>query len=211
MQQRRIILASGSPRRKELLTNMAVAFDIIPSDYDEQLDDSRSPEEVAKELGLGKAMTVAKRYPEAIVIGSDSIVTVDGKQLGKPADIDEAREILKMLSGKCNVISCSLAVICIAEKFQEVDVENANVYFKPYDAAAVETYLKTGDWADKAGGYGVQNGADVFVENIEGSYDTVLGLPTVKLAHILNKMGYQAHAADPIPPSGLRFKQIQII
>jgi len=190
---------------------MGVDFEVIPSDFDERLDDSRTPEAVAKELGLGKALTVAKKYPDAIVIGSDSIVTIDGKQLGKPADIEEARDILKMLAGKCNVVSCSLAVICLAEQFQEVDVENADVYFKPYDELAAEAYLRTGDWADKAGGYGVQNGADVFIEYIDGSYDTVLGLPTAKLAKILQQFDYQARPAKPVPPSGLRFKQVQIV
>lgn len=188
---------------------MGITFEVIPSDFDEHLDDSRTPEEVAKELGLGKALTVAKKYPEAIVIGSDSIVTVDGKQLGKPADISEARSILKMLAGKRNIVTCSLAVVCLAEQFNKVDVENADVYFKRYDEAAVEAYLKTGDWADKAGGYGVQNGADVFIEYVEGNYDTVLGLPTAVLADILAQFGYNVHAAKPVPPSGLVFKQVQ--
>lgn len=211
MQQRQIILASGSPRRKELMTLMGVDFKVIPSDFDEQLDDGRTPEEVAKELGLGKAMTVAEQYPDAIVIGSDSIVTIDGKQLAKPADIDEAREFLKMLAGRCNIISCSLAVVCVAEHFQSVDVVNADVYFKPYNSEEAEKYLKTGDWADKAGGYGVQNGADVFVDYVDGEYDTVLGLPTNKLASVLNQFGIDAKPADPTPPAELRFKEVQTI
>jgi septum formation protein len=211
MQQRQIILASGSPRRKELMTLMGVDFKVIPSDFDEQLDDARTPEEVAKELGLGKAMTVARQYPDAIVIGSDSIVTIDGKQLAKPADIDEAREFLKILAGRCNIISCSLAVVCLAEQFQTVDVANADVYFKSYNTEAAEKYLKTGDWADKAGGYGVQNGADVFIDYIDGDYDTVLGLPTTMLATVLKQFGYDVTAAKPSPPKGLRFKEVQSV
>ena len=211
MQQRQIILASGSPRRKDLMNMMGIPFTVIPSDFDEQLDDSRSPEEVSKELGLGKALAVAKQYPEAVVIGSDSIVTINGKQLAKPGDIEEARDMLQMLAGKCNIISCSLAIVCLAEQYQSVDVANADVYFKPYNSAAAEAYLKTGDWADKAGGYGVQNGADVFVDYIDGDYDTVLGLPTAMLASALNHFGYQAHAAQPTPPNGLRFKEVQTV
>lgn len=190
---------------------MGVDFKVIPSDFDEQLDDARTPEVVAKELGLGKAMTVAKQYPDAIVIGSDSIVTIGGKQLAKPADIDEAREFLKMLAGRCNIISCSLAVVCMDEHIQAVDVANADVYFKPYNSEEAEKYLKTGDWADKAGGYGVQNGADVFIDYIDGDYDTVLGLPTAMLAPILKQFGYDVKAAEPTPPVDLRFKETQSV
>ena len=211
MQQRQIILASGSPRRKDLLTQMGITFEVIPSDFDEHLDDSRAPEEVAKELGLGKALAVAKKYPEAIVIGSDSIVTVDGKQLEKPVDINDARETHKLLAGKCNIVSCSIAIVCVAEHLQMVDVENSYVFFKPYDEAADEGYLATGDWADKAGGYGLQNGADVFVDHVEGEYDTVLGLPTKPLAAMLNQIGIAAHPAEVMPPPGLRFKQDQTV
>jgi septum formation protein len=206
MQARQIILASGSPRRKDLLTLMGVDFKVIPSEFYEQLDDSRSPEEVAKELGLGKAMTVAKRYPDAIVIGSDTVVSVDGKQLGKPTDEADARAMHQLLAGRCNVISTSLAVVCLNEDFEEVDVINSKVFFKPYDSDAVETYLESGDWEDKAAGYGVQSGADIFVDYAEGEYDNILGFPTKRLTEILAELGVKAHPAVTTPPAGLRFK-----
>lgn len=203
---RQIILASGSPRRKQLLTDMGVTFDVIPSKFDEYLDDNRSPADVAMELGLGKAMDVAKEHPDAIVIGSDTIVTIEGKQLAKAVDVDEAREMIKLESGKPNLISCSLAVVCLAEQFRAVEVSEATVFFKPYNHNAVETYLQTDDYKDKAGAYGVQSGAASLVDHIEGRYDTVLGLPTDLLVLILQKFGVEAHEAAPIPPKELVFK-----
>lgn len=207
---RQIILASGSPRRKDLLKQMGLEFEVIPSDFDEQLDDDRSPEEVAKELGLGKALTVAKQYPEAIVIGSDTIVTVNGKQLGKAADADEARAMLEMVCAGSNLITSSIAVVCLAENFEVVDAVNAKVYPKSFDAAKVEAYIRTDDWRDKAAAYGVQSGASFLVDYIDGRYDTVLGFPTERLAEILQQLGISARPADPTPPPELRFKQVQI-
>ena len=203
---RQIILASGSPRRKKLIEGMGVAFDVIPSKFDEYLDDARSPAEVAMELGLGKAMDVAKHYPEAIVIGSDTIVTVDGKQLGKAETIDEARTMLKLESGKLNLISSSLAVVCLAEKFEVVEVSEAKILLKPYDHETVEAYLRTGDYKDKAGAYGVQDDAMTFVDHVEGRYDTILGMPTDLLVPILQKFSITAHEAVPVPPQELIFK-----
>src|ERR1700729_4019 len=101
----KIILASQSPRRRDLLTKMGLTYQIIPSNFDEKLEDSRSPEEVAIELALGKAMAVAKANPDSIVIGSDTIVTVGGRQLEKPHDKAEARQMLKLLSGTFNEVS----------------------------------------------------------------------------------------------------------
>lgn len=185
---------------------MGLTFKVIPSDFDEQLDDKRPPEDVAKELGLGKALAIAKMYPEAIVIGSDTVVSLSGKQYGKAANEDEARQMLTELAGKCNIVSSSLAVICVVENIQVVDVRDASVYFKPFNPEAVEVYLKSQDWRDKAAAYGVQSGAAVFVDYTEGRYDTILGLPTQRLAEILQGLGIEAHEAKVTPPPTLRFK-----
>jgi septum formation protein len=203
---RKIILASASPRRKQLLEAMGVTFEIIPSNFDEQLDNGRSPAEVAKELGLGKAMTVAQANPDAVVVGSDAIVTIDGKQLGKPADLDDAREMLKLACSAPNLISSSIAVVCLAGNARMVDVGEATVFFKPYNRAAVEAYLSTGDYSDKAGAYGVQSGAAPLVDHIEGRFDVVLGMPTDLLASMLRKFGVMVEPAELSPPSELVFK-----
>jgi len=206
MQHRQIILASGSPRRKDLMKLMGLEYEVIPSDFEEHLDDSRSPEEVAKELGLGKALTVAQKYPEAIVVGSDTVVSLEGKQYGKAVDEAEARQMLTELAGKCNLVSSSLAVICLAEGMRIVDVDSAKVFFKPFNGEAVEKYLKSGDWKDKAAAYGVQSGADVFVDHAEGEYNVILGLPTKRLAEVLKSFGIASKVAVIAPPVGLRFE-----
>lgn len=189
---RRIILASQSPRRKELLAAMGVAFECMPSDFDEQLDDARSPEDVAKELGLGKALTIAQKYPEAIVIGSDTIVTIDGRQLGKAESLADARQMLHDETLHPNKITSSLVVVCLAENFQYVEAETAWVQFKPYNETLVEAYLATGDYKDKAGAYGVQSGAAPLIESVQGNVDVVVGFPTHLLAPVLQKFGYDA-------------------
>lgn len=179
---------------------MGLQFQSIPSDFYEELDDARTPEAVAEELGLGKAMVVARAHPEAIVIGSDTIVTINGRQLAKAADLDEARVMLHDVTLHPNKVTSSLAVVCLERGLQFVGSENAWVYFKPYDAAAVEAYLATGDYADKAGAYGIQSGAAPLVDHIEGRADTIIGLPTQLLALQLQRLGFTAEPVDyPLP------------
>ncbi len=197
----RIILASQSPRRRELLAAMGVDFDVIPSQFDEHLDDSRQTDEVAKELALGKALDVARTYPDAIVIGSDTIVTTaDGKQLEKPHDADEAHAMLEGLAGQTNIVTTGLAVLRLSDNTQLVGADSVSVLFKPYDEKTVAEYVATGDPLDKAGGYGIQSGAAPLVENMSGNYDTVIGLPTHLLADYLEQLGVQAKPVNITPP-----------
>lgn len=163
---------------------MGLKFTVVPSDFDEYLDDARTPEAVAKELGLGKARAVAEKYPEAIVIGSDTIVTVDDHQLGKAEDIDDARKIWRIITSAPNKVTTSVAVICKQKSYEKVVSDNAFVYLKPYDEQTVEAYLATGDYADKAGAYSIQGAPDL-VDRIEGDPETILGLPTDVLARLL--------------------------
>jgi septum formation protein len=201
---RRIILASQSPRRKELLAAMGVPFETMPSDFYEELDDTRTPEAVAMELGLGKAMAIARQCPDAIVIGSDTIVTIDGKQLAKADDLNHARAMLREVTKAPNKVTSSLVVVCLEEGFESVQAENVTVYFKPYDEGAVEAYLATGDYADKAGAYGVQSGAAPLIDHIEGNPDVVVGLPTHLLAPVLQKFGYNAQPVAYKLPESIR-------
>ncbi len=199
---RQIILASTSPRRKELLMLMGVPFMAVPSDFEEYLDDVRTPEEVSQELGLGKAMAVARAYPDALVIGSDTIVTIDNRQLAKAETIEEARQMLYDVTLHPNKITSSLVVMCLDENLEIALSDNAWVYFKPFDEAAVEIYLLTGDYKDKAGAYGIQSGAAPLIERITGFADTIVGLPTHLLAPILHTHGHHASAVVyPLPAS----------
>lgn len=164
---------------------MGVAFRAIPSNFNEQLDDARDPEAVAKELGLAKALDIAELYPEAIVIGSDTIVCVDGRQLAKPRDIAEAREMLALLNGKTHQVVTSAVVVCKAAGAQFIGADTTNVTFKQLDENTIDAYVDTGDPMDKAGGYGIQSGAAHLIDHIEGNYDTVVGFPTQLVASYL--------------------------
>jgi septum formation protein len=213
----KLILASQSPRRKELLDQMGLAgkYVVIPSEFEERLDDGRTPEEVSEELGYGKALWVAERNPGAWVIGSDTIATIHGKQLGKPADAQEARAMLKMLAGDTNVVTSSVVLVSLRKDTPQgehvvrhyvvrhyIGSESSKVFFKPYDQAAVDEYIAGGDWRDKAGSYGIQSGAHPLIDHFEGAYDTILGLPTRLLCQYLERVGIQATPAvlkSPVP------------
>lgn len=199
-----IILASQSPRRHKILTEMGVNFKVTPSEYDEQLDETRDAREVAKELALGKALWVAERHPDAIVIGSDSIVAFDdGRQLAKPADVDEARRMLIELSKNVSFVTTGVAIVCINRQIQLVDEDSAYAYSYP-DSPEIsrlrEEYLATNDWVDKAGGYGIQSGAAPLLEKIVGHYDTIVGMPSRLLASMLAEVGVKAKPIDETPP-----------
>lgn len=195
----RVILASQSPRRKELLDAMGVAFEVIPSSFDGTLDDNRPPEQVAIDLALGKANEVAGKYPDAVVIGSDTIVTIGGKQLEKPGSDEEAHRMLRLLSGTHHEVTTSLAVIYKAEGAVLTAADTTKVYFKPYNEEAVATYVATGDPLDKAGAYGIQSGAAPLIDFIEGRYDTVIGLPTHRLAGLLSQVSVTASPVNLKP------------
>lgn len=197
---KRIILASQSPRRKDLLSKMGVKFEVIPSSFDERLDDSREPTDVAIELGLGKAEEIAAQYPDAIVIGSDTIVCLDGKQLAKPEDIDEAKSMLTMLAGKDNQVITSAVVVCRSKDIRLTAADVSTVRFKPYNEQLIDQYVATGDPLDKAGAYGIQSGAATLILGIDGDYDTIVGLPTRLLQKLLSKVDIDSKVVELTPP-----------
>lgn len=168
----------------------------MPSNFDEKLDNARDPIEVAQELALGKAMEIATLYPGSLVIGSDTIVTIDGEQLEKPHDAEEAHVMLHKLSGKPNFVTTGLAVICVRDNVRLLGADTTKVVFKPYDTQAVADYIASGDPFDKAGGYGIQSGAAPLIDHIEGQYDTVVGLPTHLLAEFLGKVGIHVRPVE---------------
>jgi septum formation protein len=198
---RRIILASQSPRRKELLAAMGLVFEVLPSNFHEQLNSLYHPALLTQELALGKAMVIARQYPEAIIIGSDTIVTVDGRQLEKPISREDARRMHSAMSNRGHLVTTSVAVICIKKQITLCGAAETLVVFKPYDEAREKAYLDTGDYADKAGGYGIQNGGRELIDYIEGDYDTVIGLPTKLLTELLHECGLVAvHPAKLTSP-----------
>jgi septum formation protein len=201
---RQVILASGSPRRVALLKQMGVHFTATPSDFDEHLDDTRPTAEVAIELGLGKANAVAAKYPEALVIGGDTIVMLDGKQLGKPENTAEARATLKAHDNKLVTVTSSAVLVCKELGLELAETDESSVQFKPYNEAVNETYLASGDWADKAGGWGTQSGAGPLISHLSGRYDTILGMPTNLVAKMLKAQGIEARELALEPPLPLK-------
>lgn len=196
----KIILASGSPRRIELLLQMGVEFDSLPSNYHEVLDESSSPIEVAEKLALGKAKNVSRQHTDSLVIGADTLVWVDGRQLGKPKNALEATKMLEFLAGKDTKVTTAIALIKQSEDIEIVQSDTTTVNFKPIDKQAIAEYVKTGDPLDKAGAYGIQSGAAPLMESIKGNYDTIVGLPTELLADILRDFGIQCEPVKLQPP-----------
>lgn len=187
--------------------NLSVPFEVIQSEFEEVLDDSRSPEEVSQELGYGKALWVAKRNPGAWVIGSDTIVSVNGIQLGKAEDEAHAREMLKMLAGNSCKVTSSAVLVKVTSGPDNSQVikhhigsENGYIHCKPFDQTLIDQYIATGSWRDKAAAFGLQSGADTLAESIEGNYDTILGLPTHTLSEFLDNIGISGRPVDVQPP-----------
>jgi len=171
---------------------MGVSFETIPSTFEEHLDESRNAEEVATELALGKAKNVATLHPDALVIGSDTVVALNQRQMEKPRDIEDAREMLTSLAGHESSVSTGIVIVSLNQNVELAKVGTTKIYFKldsPEVAALRESYLATNDWKDKAGGYGIQSGADTLIDHIDGDYDTVVGLPTALLRGMFTELG----------------------
>jgi len=181
---------------------MGVSFTVVPSNFDEYLDHSLPAAELTSLLALGKARAVAALYPEALVIGSDTLVTLNNQHLGKAIDLAAARAALQAQAGQEVVVTTSVVLLCTSLGLEEVHADATQVLFLPANHRNIETYLQTGDWKDKAGSWGLQSGAASLVEHMSGAYDTVLGLPTDILAGLLQKQGVPAqtvHLTPPIP------------
>ncbi len=192
----KILLASQSPRRKELLAMMGLQFEAVPSDFDEYFDDARSPEEVVKELGLGKARAVATQHPGTIVIGSDLMVVLDGKQLGKPETEAEAIKMLQNFSNRTHEIITSVAVVHKDSGYEKVLTETSYVTFDELPESTILEYVATGNPYDKGGAYAIQNPLIKPHVTIEGRIDTVLGLPTNLVAKLLADFGFNLESVD---------------
>lgn len=178
-----LILASASPRRQELLGLITRAFTVATLDTDETVPASFTPEETVLELARRKALAVAALHPGHLVLGADTVVSVDGCILGKPRDDTEAAAMLRQLSGRIHRVYTGVALA--NEKGCTVFAESAQVEFIPLTDDQIAAYIATGEPRDKAGAYGIQGGGALFVRGIVGDYYTVMGLPVCPLAQIL--------------------------
>lgn len=185
---KKIVLASASPRRKQLLEQMNLVFEVKPSSTGEILDKRLNPEEVVIELAKQKALNIAHKEKDSIVIGSDTIVFMN-EILGKPDNELHAFEMLNKLSGKTHYVYTGIAVIDTTTNKLITDYEKTAVKMRQLSSEEIKGYVSTGEPIDKAGAYGIQGLGSIFIEKIEGCYFNVVGLPVSKLYSILNQFG----------------------
>ena len=186
----RIILASGSPRRRELLAQIGIKTEVIPSWADENTDIA-DPEKRVEELARRKCVDVARDLPSGIFLGADTVVSIDGVILGKPADTEEAKEMLRKLSGKTHQVYTGVALMQKAAGDvirKAVFSEKTDVTVAELDEYDIEEYVATGDPMDKAGAYGIQGNFAKFVKRIDGEYSNVVGLPLAAVYARLKKV-----------------------
>lgn len=184
-----IILASKSPRRRYLLEQAGLSFSVVPSDIDETRVPISSPETYVRILSELKADNVSERYPEKWVIGADTIVLKNSAVLGKPASIDEARTMLKQLSGQTHQVLTGYAICCKAKNRKFSETIKTDVLFKHLTDEEIEWYIHTKEPFDKAGSYAIQGLGTFLVKSIRGSYTNVVGLPVCEVIEFLIKEG----------------------
>ena len=184
----KIILASKSPRRKEILETMGVSFEIDVADVDESVDSSLSPVEAVCEISKRKADAVVKRHEDedCIVISADTVVVIDGRIIGKPKDKEDAFNIIKSLSARTHEVYTGFTVC--GKGLEKTDFEVTKVHFKELCDDDIRRYVETGEPMDKAGAYGIQQKGNLFVEYIHGDYYNVVGFPISKICVTIREL-----------------------
>jgi len=188
----KLVLASSSPRRAEVLAEAGFTFDAVAANVDESRQPSEEAEAYVRRLAEAKAQAVAGGVaPPAIVIAADTVVVLDGEVLGKPASGEDAARILRGLSGRTHQVLTGLAVLRIPEGAARVELETTQVSFAPLTETEIEAYVASGEPLDKAGAYAIQGRGGRFVARVEGCYFNVVGLPLARLYRILGEMGWK--------------------
>jgi nucleoside triphosphate pyrophosphatase len=185
----RLVLASASPRRAQLLSMLGLSFDVVPADLDETLRDGEDPVEFAERLAREKAAAVAEQDAAALVVGSDTVVIVDGDALGKPVDEADAVDMLLRLQGREHTVATGIAVAHAGALRSAI--EQVRVRFRSFDREMARRYARTGEPFDKAGAYGIQGYGATLVERIDGDYFAVMGLPVARLVMLFEAAGYR--------------------
>ncbi|HTV75482.1 MAG TPA: Maf family protein [Candidatus Baltobacteraceae bacterium] len=176
-----IILASASPRRAELLRQLKLDFKIIPSDATEVFDENLSPRELCQLNAHRKARTIAKKIPDALVIGADTLVFLEGEIFGKPRDLDGARKMLERLQSRTHQVVTGISLIHLRAHRERIFAASTDVTFRPLTAGQISDYLSKMNPLDKAGAYAIQEHGEMIIAEISGSYSNVVGLPVEQL------------------------------
>jgi septum formation protein len=186
---KRIVLASASPRRKELLGQIGLQFDVEPTDYDEETTSASEPHEMAMELSLGKAKSAARKHRKSLIIAADTLVVLGDRVIGKPHTNAQAREMLRALSGRTHSVITGFSILDTETgKVLSRSVET-KVHMRKLTLKEIDSYVRTKEPLDKAGGYAIQGRGVVLVDRIEGDYSNVVGLPLSALAESLGEFG----------------------
>jgi septum formation protein len=200
MSECRVVLASGSPRRHELLNLVGIPHEVRPANIDETLRPRETPLRLAERLAREKASAIATRDSNLITIGADTIVVVNRKILGKPASVDQAAAMLRQLSGREHKVVTAVAV-SRGKKLRSA-VEEVRVRFRKLRDDDIDAYIATGEPMDKAGAYGIQGYGATIVECVDGDYFSVMGLPLARLVGLLRDVGIKYHFGQPLTSSG---------
>ena len=176
-----VILASSSPRRADLLRELGVEFNVVPSDASEIHSEQLTAIEISQLNAYRKARVVAKKFPDALVLGADTLVYLDTTLFGKPANLEDAYRMLKQLQGRKHQVATGVCLIHLRGHRQTIFAESTEVKFRPLDIHQIRDYLSRINPLDKAGAYAIQEHGDKIVENISGSYSNVVGLPMERL------------------------------
>ena len=195
----RLILASSSPRRREILTDMGYEFEVISPDVEELegLEADDTPADFVLENALIKGEAVAAMFPNALVLAADTTVAFDGEVLNKPADIDEARAMIRRLSGKTHTVYTGYQLMHEISDIMLAESVESEVTFKEMSDADIDAYFKIVNPLDKAGAYGIQDGRELIIEKLEGSFTNVMGLPKEALAEALDEFEQITGATVP--------------
>ncbi|MBC8312432.1 MAG: septum formation protein Maf [Candidatus Marinimicrobia bacterium] len=186
----KLILASQSPRRKQILSRLNIPFGLIVSDVDESIFTcDGSPADYAQELASIKCEAVSKKYTDYLVVGADTIVILDGNIMGKPRDKQDAESMLKTLSGNAHHVITAVSIQCAEKNIIHTFHERTNVTFRQIPPTYISTYVDSDSPYDKAGSYGIQDWSAIFVEKINGCYDNVVGFPLSRFVFELKKIG----------------------
>ena len=188
-EKRKIILASASPRRKEILELTGLKFSIDASDYEEDMSMELKPHQLAKFLSAEKAKAIAVKHKSALVIAADTFIVFKDSLMGKPHTREEARKMLTILNGKAHSVITGFTIIDTNTKKKLSSSVETRVYFRKLTASEIEAYIKTGEPLDKAGAYAIQGIGAIIVKKIEGGYFNVMGLPLSCLTEALKKFG----------------------
>jgi len=186
---RKVVLASKSPRRKEILERVGLRFEVKASDFNEKTILQADPVEFVETVSREKAKTVAAKYEDAVVIAADTIIVVGGEIIGKPQSPEHAKEILHKLSGRDHLVITGFTIMDSKAKVLITRSVESKVYFKELSDEEIDAYVATGEPMDKAGAYGVQEKAGIFLEKIEDDFFNVVGLPVLAVTEELKKFG----------------------